>query len=321
MKTKKILTDESNTELMDGFTITNYNSPDEIRTISQKLYDFCVVAYSKIEGGFLTARNAKDIEKKVKLASVVSKDDNILACLLYETRLGGLKATAGGAIPGNTESKNALQSIICRDIANSDSNYWVEASGVIEHYFKKHKGSPIPNTYAPALLRKPNIMLEEDKYHYSRKIGLPDEEGNVKVDTKCIFGFQSQELLKRIMCEFEDYASFREYVIGDDKVPTNGEVKESGYVNLYRESGLTDQINAAIGYVGYIEEMVYENNTNLIGMTPDMYSMLGKAVSILRDGKKSAPDKYLDQIIANVEMGENLLSETYPIKIHSFGRE
>lgn len=205
---------------------------------------------------------------------------------------------------------------VCRDIENFNCHCWAEVSGVMEHYYKKHKGYPIPNIYAPSLLKKPNLTLDEDRYHYLRQIGLPDDNGEVKMDRKCIFGFQSEELYNKINETFEDYVSFRDYVISDDNVPQKNQGESVGDRYMFMESGMPRIVNDAIGYIEYIEEMVYENDTNLTCMTPNMYSMLQKAVDILTNSINTTPGKFKEQIQANIEMGENLLSETYPIQIH-----
>ena len=181
------LLSESTTNIVDEFTIVNYDNPDDIKSLSVQLYDFCVIAYSKIEGGFLTSRDAKSLAKKTKYVSIVWKDGKILACMLYEDRLGGKKATSGGEIPDNDESKNALQAIIRRDIANFTEGFWTEVSGAMEHYFKKHVGFPIPNIYAKSLLKRPNLDLDDDKYHYVRDIGMPNENGEIKKKIKRVF--------------------------------------------------------------------------------------------------------------------------------------
>lgn len=122
---------------------------------------------------------------------------------------------------------------------NSNIFYWVEASGAIEHLFKKYNGYPIPNVFAKGILNiNRGITLCEDGVHYKRKIGLSNE-----LFKKMIFGFRDEGILGKIKTEFENYESFRkeinESLVFLDKVKEAFEVVNF-FVEAKEKQGLED---------------------------------------------------------------------------------
>jgi len=61
--------------------------------------------------------------------------------------------------------------------------YWVEVSGCLEYYFKKHNGITISNSFAPDILGIDSscIVLEDnDECHYERAYSLEEIKGFIK---------------------------------------------------------------------------------------------------------------------------------------------
>ena len=142
---------------------------------------------------------------KVDMYKVVKDLDNkknTVAIELYDTRLGGFKVVSVTAemtpdMSNYTEAgREGLKMLIKEDIKLTTSYYWTECSGPIEHYFEKYNGLKIPNVLASEILQRDNIELEEDKFHYIRKIG--QEQIPVR---KVIFGFPTKDVGAKVYKE------------------------------------------------------------------------------------------------------------------------
>ena len=88
------------------------------------------------------------------------------------------------------------------DINNCKSFYWCECSDadVIEHYYSKFGGFPIPNIYAKYILEQNENQkgivksLSEDGYHYEKYFRKLD-----RCVTKIIYGFNTVELFNKFV--------------------------------------------------------------------------------------------------------------------------
>ena len=126
-------------------------------------------------------------------------------------------------------------------------HYWTEVSGIIEHYFKKHNGYPIPNTVASKILQVPDNHItpsKKDMVHYNRVIGQDGEKF-----TKMICGLKSEEIFQEVMSDFEDNYDFMKEVnkMVNESKETKYSVRQAIYIieNLYRmheENGLNELI-------------------------------------------------------------------------------
>ena len=145
------------------------------------------------------------------------------------------------------DGKLALQQIIQHTISELELHYWTVVSGVIEYYFKKHYGFPMPNTIASKILQISDgsiIPSKKDMVHYDRIIGQDGERF-----TKMIYGIKSEEIFQEAMSEFEDYYDFMKEVnkMVNESKETKYSVKLAIYIieNLYRmheENGLNELI-------------------------------------------------------------------------------
>ena len=121
-------------------------------------------------------------------------------------------------------------------IYNIELYYCVEVSGIIEHYFKKHNGYPIPNTIASNILQVSDNLItlsKKDMFHYDRVIGQDGEKF-----TKMIYGMKSEEIFQEVMSDFEDNYDFMKEVnkMVNESKDTKYSVRQAIYIieNLYR---------------------------------------------------------------------------------------
>ena len=220
---------------------------EEVEKYLPLVWEMLEKSYENI-GGLQSYRDYNDFKKKKHLIMVVRDFDNenLLACATFRRIEGSLKMTAIGCNQED-DGKLALQQIIQHTISELELHYWTEVSGVIEYYFKKHNGFPMPNTIASKILGVPEdkiILSKKDMVHYDRVIGRDREKF-----TKMIYGIKSEEIFQEAMSEFEDYYDFMKEVnkIVNESKETKYSVKQAIYIieNLYRmheEDGLNELI-------------------------------------------------------------------------------
>ncbi len=163
-------------------------------------------------------------------------EDGYSACSIYSNSFGGKKMTGITGVPAHPRYKEGVVEIIKDDIKGFNSWYWVEASGAIEHYFKKHGGTPVPSEYAKTFIGRGISVLEDDGFHYVRALG-PDHE----LCRKCVFGFPSEEEYNKVVSGFADYEKFKRDVLMETA---------------------TDKLMLAKNIIGTIEEMYTEYEVN-----------------------------------------------------------
>lgn len=221
--------------------------PEEVEKYLPLVWEMLKKSYEGI-GGLKAYRGYNDFKEKKHLLMVVRDFNNqdLLACAVFRRIESSLKMTAIGCNQENN-GKLALQQIIQHTISELELHYWTEVSGVIEYYFKKHNGFPMPNTIASKILGVPEdkiILSKKDMVHYDRVIGRDREKF-----TKMIYGIKSEEIFQEAMSEFEDYYDFMKEVnkIVNESKETKYSVKQAIYIieNLYRmheEDGLNELI-------------------------------------------------------------------------------
>lgn len=138
--------------------------------------------------------------------------------------------------------KEGVTEIIKSDIREKDLHFWVEASGAIEHYFKKYNGYPMPNILSEEILSstaKGDVKLsDQDNVHYSRQIG--GEWFN-----KMIFGVKSEDIMRKAIEAVDNYTKFME------------EVNSQPTINEGGDNGLKYTVKQAV----YIVENILRNFT------------------------------------------------------------
>ena len=188
---------------------------DKIREIGDLLWNMQTVSYADI-GGLKAYRSKEHFLSMAKYAKVAYYGESIVACSIYRNMLGGYKLMVLGCNQGQS-GKEGIRAITQDDIAKLDLHYWVEASGEIERYFKKHNGCPMPNFFASKILGTDDESIrlsKKDMVHYERAIS---EEWFEKI----IFGIQSEDIYNAVIAEVEDYSRFLKSVnnIHDKAVP------------------------------------------------------------------------------------------------------
>ena len=120
-------------------------------------------------------------------------------------------------------------------ISKMELHYWTEVSGIIEHYFKKHNGFPIPNNMASKVLGVLDSQItpsKKDMIHYNRVIGVDE------AFTKMICGIKSEEIFYEAMSDFENNYDFMKEVnkMVNESKETKYSVRQAIYIieNLYR---------------------------------------------------------------------------------------
>lgn len=187
-------------------TITNR---DDLKKYIPRVYEIMQKSYNNLKGGFLTADSEKKLLSGTQLLKAVfDSEGDIIACATYRSKgTEGFKMGAIGCDKTKSGAVAALSAIIQDGITNYKGWFWCEVSGAIEHYFKKYGGFPIPDVYVGEILGKP-VKKVGDGFHYERMIGM--DEGNVM--RKCIFGFSSDEVYKKVTEVFDNYEGFRKIV-------------------------------------------------------------------------------------------------------------
>lgn len=152
------------------------------------VWDILSKAYEKI-GGMKGMDSKEQLIDETDMWKMIRKNGEILAVKCYTFKRGGRKACycAGN---GTEDGKKALYQMIKDDMRLKDRNAWIEASGAVEHIYKKYgEATPIPAEIAQIILKdKPFTKICDDGYHYVRKIGGEDHEkimlGNITGDKK-----------------------------------------------------------------------------------------------------------------------------------------
>lgn len=198
--------------LNESFDVNVIDDKSEISKFRNEIFNLIKIAYSD-KGGCKGCDNPRRVVTNSDRAKVVfGQSGDIIAVSLYNVQHGGFKRFASAGIKGNEESLAAVNAIIKSDIEPYDNWYWVEASGAIEHLFKKNNGNPIPNQLAGYFLgmEDDDIVLDDDGVHYSRMI--KDE-----VITKMLFGFKDAESIQKSKELVSDYGEFKMRINSIDK--------------------------------------------------------------------------------------------------------
>ena len=259
------------------------NEQEEIEKYLPLIWDMLEKSYENI-GGLQSYRDYNDFKKKKHILMVVRDFDNgnLLACATFRRIERSLKMTAIGC---NQEDngKLALQQIVQHTISELELHYWTEVSGVIEYYFKKHKGFPMPNTIASKILGVPEdkiILSKKDMVHYDRVIERDREKF-----TKMIYGIKSEEIFQEAISEFEDYYDFMKRV---NKIVN--ESKETKY-----------SVEQAIYIIENLYTMHEDNAIN--ELTPKWHEALIESMKVL-----NSTEERTQTISDYIEYGEYLLS-------------
>lgn len=219
--------------------LIKYTSYDDVMSVIDKTTALIDAEYVYRGLGKWRGIGRKAVKKGrcPEIKHVVDDAGNIAACAVYDNREGGSKISGIAGVHTHPDYREAVALIIKSDIADFDKWYWVEASGAVEHLFKKYNGYPIPFEYAQTFLQC-DIQKEcPDGFHYIRRLGLDDEV------RKGVYGFRSYEDYLHILGTFKNYDEFRKKINADES--REGDVKWAKHVvynieDLYTEHELNE---------------------------------------------------------------------------------
>lgn len=227
----------------------------------------------------------------------LSKTDWIECCeMVMEELCSEIDAEKQVAIPYKEASCEQKLQAFCwgTSLVLLNFQFWVEASGTIERYFKRYNVYPLPDTLAAKILNlnKDSMILSyEDLVHYKRSIADIWFE-------KMMLGILSEEIYQKVIQAVEDYSTFMESVNQINEVPIHGHnysVKQAIYIieNIYRaheEDGFNELI-------------------------PSWDKALHECVATLKDATKS------ETVEDYIEYGEYLLDVMPLLQLHPFKKE
>ena len=192
--------------MWDNSTKTYYNismrqmkvkfteNKEDFNKYKKDVWNMLILSYEKVEGGLLSYRNFEDFEDRKHSLKIVEYPD-LIACATYRhfnvKNTDILKLVAIGCDQTNS-GKEGLKLIVRDDIKSEGYIFWAEVSGTIEHYFEKYNGYKIANCYASEILGRDDLILDNDGFHYTRKIG------NGNAYSKVIFGFRDDDTFKKV---------------------------------------------------------------------------------------------------------------------------
>lgn len=234
---------ESEENLNDVYNVIEVKDRQQIISLLPKVTEMIRSSY---KDGYKGVLDLKRLSKTTPLLKIVLDNNNeLLACVIYRSVDGSYKATGAGQNKTD-EGKKALQEIIKTDINPYTNWCWCEASGPIEHYFKKYNGYPLPNEYAVIVLKKPSekIELDKDGFHFKRIIGQSENE---EPDRKVIFGFKDSKIAAEVLSQ-SDYEIRRSYFNNEILKENGSEPADFHYAvsfvdqlsDLYDEEGFRD---------------------------------------------------------------------------------
>lgn len=298
-----LLTEDVNVHrLRSNYEVFSYKKGDNnfqnlIQNRGNEIFNIFQIAYNN---DFKSAKKAKDLFKSSVLITVVyahnNRDDQILAVACYREvprDAYKCKGYAGNITYSKTQAKEAVQRLVLYEIDNILTiRFWVEVSGVMEHYFKKLGGYPIPSDIAIELIKKATkgkvVCTKIDNYHFNHPFGFGEL-------VKCVFGFPDKETLNKCIESstdkiktYKDYEEFRQAILHDR--------------TLFENYDIPPDVMRAQRIFLWFEE--YYSASLIEDLTPQMFEDLRIAIEIVNDYSKIEKLSYL---ISLKEYGEELL--------------
>ena len=289
---------------------------DQIAGYAPKIWSICQEAYEPI-GGFLSIAKESDIPKRAKLVKLVLSTDfdgnhEIGAVALYQPREGGFR---GIGYAGNKRQvpdyRECMQLIIKDDISNFDKWFWVEASGAIAHYFKKHGGTPIPNVYASYILKRaiPENCLCDDGFNYLTQIGPLGNETTIK---KMIFEFPNKDFYDKIMDAYGTLDTFSDNIkkleAGEIKPWDLPKLEAAALLDPKITNTLPEAVKTVIWYLYNLDDVAAEHQ--LCEVPQDWLDRIDFSLTVLAH----YPELYTNQDVENaIEIGNDLKCRLIPL--------
>ena len=287
------------TDDLDPFVVHVVDDKEFLKSRRNEIFTLIQNAYSG-KGGFAGADNPRTLIKDTDRAKLVfDENGKLIACALYYVDIGGFKRFGSAGISGNVLSLKAVEDIIQSDIEPYDNWYWVEASGAIEHLFKKHNGNPIPNWIVKDLLElnedtPAGFRIDgSDNVHYFRDIGGREQR-------KMMFGFKDQKARDLAYSSVSDYGEFKLGVNG-----MNRRISES-------TDKVQQEIEEARKFIRRLFDLHYEDGFN--EMLPEWRDRLLHSIDTINDNMDKIPEDKKRMYKASLDRAETCLEDMTVMK-------
>ncbi len=275
---------------------------------AHEMFGLIAQSYAKC-GGNASIHKAEDIPQKASIAKVVlNGHGRIIALALYRDDLGGHKRFASATRKADPRHIEAAEAIVQSDIEPYDNWFWVEASGKIEEFFRKHNGNPIPNYLAYKFLRKPKrdvLKLHEDGVHYDRIMSSNDTTPT----TKMMFGFKSAEAMRMVMQHVDNYEQFKI------------DIDEALHDLFEGDTSATDSMKSLEAASIFIQELSEKHDDGFNEMLPSWREQLKAAVARLlreKQQKKNHTKNTVAYVEANLKTAKYLVQHMPLLAVHQF---
>ena len=289
------------------FDVYVTNDKSFISKYMNEMFSLICQSYDRL-GGNISIHEPNDILSKSSLVKLVFNDDGkIIALALYRDDLGGHKRYSSASNIKDPRYRDAVQAIIINDIEPYDNWYWVEASGKIEDYFKKHNGNPIPNHLVHKFLRKPKkdiVELCEDGAHYKRFLSSSDIEPTQKI----IFGFKDKAMMDKVMSSIDNYGQF--------KIDVNSALND-----LYEDEDVVSDDEKSLEAASiFIQELDEKHDEGFNEMLPSWKKQLKEAINrfLKEKRKKSISINEKAYVDANLNTAKLLIDKMPLLQSHQF---
>lgn len=283
------------------YTIRTFSTAKEedlrfLSARSKEMYEILTNSYESI-GGPIGLEKDEDVINRSSIIKLGFADDGtIIAVVMYSDHLGGNKFSYGGAVMGNYHDlgKQCLEAIVVENIETIKEFYWIEASGALENWFRKHNAFNLPSRYVSTIFKWQKIEII-DEYYYQRSIAHKEP------CVKTIFGFNNEQTLKKVFNDFYGY------LLDDIEEMYNQlrGIKEGREENL---SNYPPQVEIACSMVYLFEENLYEGEVKELPLS--IISHLKRAVDYLNHISQKD-----SRVMNAIRSGENLLSSIETVQV------
>ena len=216
--------------------------------------------YEKL-GGFKSFQSKKDLLKKAPMVKLGFCDSEIVAVDVFNDYLGGNKSVGITCVRNEKHEvgKLLVEMIIKENIHRWNDWVWSEASGAIEHYYKKFGGLPVADNYLPIYLLDKPFELVGDGFHFfhwfkgdGSQTDMSQED--LQLRRKMVFGLKDKDTYDRFIKDaYGEFIDFLKRI--EEKRIDEKNVLDSYYAvksELEQSKMIVDK------FVGYVEAEFYE---------------------------------------------------------------
>lgn len=148
----------------------NCHRPDEMKKYADDVWKILTKSYEYC-GGMAGMNSVEQLIDETSLWKLVRRNNEIVACSVYNKKRGGRKACYAGT-NGTEEGIRGLKKIMQEDNLLPDRQAWGEFSGKSVSTMFNQGAMPIRAEIAREIMKdKEFIEIKPDGYYYTRKIG------------------------------------------------------------------------------------------------------------------------------------------------------